>query len=70
MNTLKPEYVVITNDEMEEFDNKETYNPNIMKIIKFGGTSLQTPTLVNNAIEIIKSYIIILHKFSFYFYFW
>ncbi|MBE6132848.1 MAG: hypothetical protein E7180_05625 [Erysipelotrichaceae bacterium] len=29
---------------------------NIMKIIKFGGTSLQTPTLINNAIEIIKSY--------------
>ena len=27
-----------------------------MKIIKFGGTSLQTPTLINNAIEIINSY--------------
>lgn len=27
-----------------------------MKLIKFGGTSLQTPTLVNNAIEIIKKY--------------
>ena len=27
-----------------------------MKIIKFGGTSLQTPTLVNNALEIIKNY--------------
>ena len=27
-----------------------------MRIIKFGGTSLQTPTLINNAIEIINSY--------------
>lgn len=26
-----------------------------MKIIKFGGTSLQTPTLVNNAIEIVRN---------------
>lgn len=28
-------YVVITNDELEEFDNKETYNPDIMKIITY-----------------------------------
>lgn len=27
-----------------------------MKIVKFGGTSILTPTLINNAIEIIKSY--------------
>lgn len=27
-----------------------------MKVIKLGGTSLQTPTLVNNAIELIRSY--------------
>lgn len=27
-----------------------------MKVIKLGGTSLQTPTLINNAIQLIKSY--------------
>lgn len=29
---------------------------NKMKIIKFGGTSLQTPTLINNAINIVNSF--------------
>ena len=29
------DYVVITNDEIEEFNNKEVYNPNIMKIINY-----------------------------------
>lgn len=32
------------------------FNGEFMKIIKFGGTSLQTPTLISNAIEIIKSF--------------
>ena len=31
------------------------FNGENMKIIKFGGTSLQTPTLVNNAIEIVRN---------------
>ena len=29
------DYIVITNDELEEFDNKEKYDPDIMKIINF-----------------------------------
>lgn len=28
-------YIVITNDELEQFENKEKYNPDIMKIINF-----------------------------------
>ena len=29
------DYVVITNDEIEAIDNKESYNPNIMRIINY-----------------------------------
>ena len=29
------DYIVITNDELEQFENKEKYNPDIMKIINF-----------------------------------
>ena len=29
------DYIVITNDELEDFENKEIYNPDIMKIINF-----------------------------------
>lgn len=29
------DYIVITNDELEDFENKEPYNPNILKIISY-----------------------------------
>ena len=29
------DYIVITNDELEQFENKEKYNPDIMKVINF-----------------------------------